>query len=290
MSSTNKTVLTLVSVLAVIAIGSLLFLANQQTTIASVDGEKITEEELKEFLIDSYGTQATEALVMNRVIELEADEKDIVVTEEEIETELAKYIDQSGGEEAFLNAIESNGLTMESLEKEINMYLKSEKLMADWLDFSDEDLESYFEENRSLFDVEEQVEASHILVESLETAEEVIEKINDGEEFSELALEYSTDVSNSATGGELGYFARNAMVPEFEEVAFQMEVEEISDPVETEYGFHIIKVTDHIEQETAEYNNVKDEVYDTLLEEQVNAQHSVWVEELLNKYEIEYLI
>ncbi|RKL67104.1 foldase [Salipaludibacillus neizhouensis] len=290
MSSTNKKLLGLGSLLLIITIGSLLVFMNQQNVVASVDGEKITKDELTEFLMDSYGTQAAETLVTSRLIEKEADANEVIVTDEEIETELTTYIEQYGGEEAFATTLETSGLSMDSFEEEISQYLKSEKLVAEWVDFTDEELKTYFEENRALFDVQEQVQASHILVEDLETAEEVAKKIEDGEDFSELAAEYSTDTSNADSGGELGYFARGAMVTEFDDVAFEMETGDISEPVETEFGFHIIKMTDYVEEKTVEYSDVKDDVYAALLEEQFSTQYSAWMTEIMSKYEIEYTL
>ncbi|MCT8139492.1 peptidylprolyl isomerase [Anaerobacillus sp. CMMVII] len=77
-----------------------------------------------------------------------------------------------------------------------------------------------------------------------ETAEEVLEKLNQGEDFAELAQEYSIDPGSGANGGSLGSFERGRMVPEFEKAAFALEVGEISEPVQSDFGYHIIKVTD----------------------------------------------
>ena len=96
-----------------------------------------------------------------------------------------------------------------------------------------------------------EIDAQHILVEDEETANEVKAKLDDGGDFGELAAEYSIDGS-AQSEGSLGYFTAGRMVPEFEDAAFNMEVDEISDPVQSEFGFHIIKVNDIREIEDAD--------------------------------------
>lgn len=91
-----------------------------------------------------------------------------------------------------------------------------------------------------------QVSASHILVDNIDTANEIKTKLDAGEDFAALAKEFSKDPGSAVNGGSLGYFPRNVMVPEFEQVAFNTEVGQVSDIVESKFGFHIIKVDDKL--------------------------------------------
>jgi parvulin-like peptidyl-prolyl isomerase len=114
---------------------------------------------------------------------------------------------------------------------------------------------------------EDQVQASHILVETEEEALAVIDRLDSGEDFSALAIEVSTDTGSAANGGDLGWFGRGRMVPEFEEVAFDLEIGEISDPVQSDFGWHIIIKTGQevrpIDDTT--YNQMKQTVFNEWL-------------------------
>lgn len=91
---------------------------------------------------------------------------------------------------------------------------------------------------------QEEVKASHILVDSKEKAEEVKKKLSKGAKFADVAKEFSKDESTKASGGSLGYFTKGQLVPEFEQKAYSMKNGEISDPVKTQFGWHVIKVED----------------------------------------------
>ena len=108
----------------------------------------------------------------------------------------------------------------------------------------EETLRSFYDDNKEIFTNPEQRSAQHILVEERELAESLLEEIQQGADFSELARIHSIDASTKDSGGDLGYFERDIMVPEFDKVVFEMDIGELSEVVETDYGFHIIKLTE----------------------------------------------
>ncbi len=258
----------------------------KSTMIASVNGEEITEAELNETLTAQYGVETLTTLISNKIIELEAKKNDLSVTDKEIEAEYEDYASMYGGEEALLEMISSYNMELDDVKKDIETYLLTLEVMEDYIGITDDEIKTYFEENKATYGEAAQVEASHILVEDKETAQEVIDKLNAGEDFAALAAEYSTDTSNNEDGGYLGYFGTGEMAEAFETAAFALDINTISEPVETEYGFHVIKVTDKNEEKEAVYDDVKDTAYQDLLDSKVNEQYSTWLAEKMDEYEI----
>lgn len=255
-------------------------------TVATVGNTDISKEALYEEMVSAYGADTLSVMITDEIIRQEAANSDVEVTAEEIEAELTSYAESYGGIESLETVLASSGVTTADLEADIEMYLSIEKLIGSDIEITDEEITAYFEENKEAYGQAATVEASHILVATQEEAEEVKAKLDAGEDFSELAAEYSTDTTTAEIGGELGPFAAGEMTAAFEEAAFSMEAGDISDPVETEYGFHIIQVTGKTEAVEATLEDAKEEIYDVLFETELNTEYTAWLSEKTESYNI----
>jgi len=254
--------------------------------VATVDGEKILQTELDEALRSQYGAEMLNTLIDNKIIELEAKKEDITVSDDAIKAEYDELVESYGGEDVLQETLDANGLTKDSVQDNIRMYLLTKNVIANSIDISDEELKQYFEENKDDYNQQEQVAASHIFLEDEATAKEVETKLKAGEDFAELAKTYSIDTDTSEDGGDLGYISRGQMDEQFEEAAFALEKDEVSGVVQSAEGYHIIKVTGKVPAEEAVFEDVKDEVYETLLESRINEEYSTWLTEKQEQYKI----
>ena len=145
--------------------------------------------------------------------------------------------------------------TRPALKETLKTNLLIEKAVVK--NISDEDVKKYYEEN-----YKPEIKARHILVADEAKAKEIKAKLDAGEDFAKLAKENSTDTQSAEQGGDLGWFGAGKMVPAFEEAAYKLKVNEISQPVKSDYGYHIIQVTDKKEKQP--FEEVKDEMKDQL--------------------------
>ena len=283
----SKTYLWTAIIAAVAAAGFFFATAGSSAeTIATVGGTKITKDDLYQSLVEMYGPDATESLIADQIVEKEAAKEKVTVTDKEIQEELDATIESYGGEEAYTSALESSGMTEKDMKKDIKVYLQTVKLIESRVTITDEEIETYFNENKETFATAAQVEASHILVDDEATAKEVAAKLADGGDFAELAKEYSTDTASAENGGVLGYFGAGEMAEAFEKAAFAMKVGEISEPVKTDYGYHIIKVTGKKDAKEANLEDSTAEIKETLKQEGLSGAYTEWLEEKKKEYDI----
>lgn len=187
-----------------------------------------------------------DTMILEIVLEEEAIKAGIEIENEEVDDQLAKSKEYFPSEDEYNKFLKDSGMTEELLRETLRKEILIEKFLTlksediDKLKPSDAELKALYEDRKSTFDT---IEASHILLEDEDEAKKIKERIDKGEDFAELAREFSICPS-SQEGGNLGYFSRNEMAKEFSDIAFNMEIGQISDPVETQFGFHIIKLTD----------------------------------------------
>lgn len=186
-----------------------------------------------------------EQIILEKVLMDEANSANINVTEEEINTEFEK-VKKNYTEEGFNEFLLKNNFTEETYKNDVKKQLiitnflrsRAEGIMK--IEPTEKELKDLYDKYSSWF---KKVQASHILVPGEEEAKSIKTKLDNGGDFAALAKEFSTCPS-AADGGDLGFFASNEMVAEFSNAAFAMSVGEISDPVKSDFGYHLIKVTD----------------------------------------------
>lgn len=260
---------------------------SNKEVVARVDGKSISKDQLYDLLVQQGGEAALDSLIDQAIIEKEAEKQKVDIAGEDIENELKILEESYGGEEALKEAMETSGISLADVKKDLSLNLTIEKLLKSRISVTEEEMKTYFDENKESFATAEQVKASHILVEDEATAKKVKDKLAGGEDFSALAKEYSTDTTTKEQGGDLGFFGKGEMVAEFEEAAFSLKPNEISEPVKTEYGYHIIKLVEKQEAKEANYEESKNEIKEQLISEKMQTEYATWLEEKKGEYEIE---
>ena len=221
---TNKIIVLFMCILLVISVTACKSEESEEI-VAKVNDIVITKDELYNLLVEQYGTQALDSLIGEKIVQLEIEKQKIEISDEEVETELNGIMEYYGGEKAFNEIMNYQGYTLDDMKDSITMNMQIKRLLEPTISISEEEIVNFFEQNKAYLDQKEQVKARHILVETEEQAKEIKGKIASGENFEELAKEYSMDDLSKELGGDLGFFGRGEMVPSFEEAAFSLDIE-----------------------------------------------------------------
>jgi parvulin-like peptidyl-prolyl isomerase len=230
--------------------------------------------------------------LVNQELLIQAAENAKIKVEERLVNERYKAIQDNYPSKAlFEEDLRNSGLTSKELKTLLRNSLKIEALqtqLTEGLVVTDEDIKASYEE----------VNARHILIkpeddgdeaktEALERANQFCEELKAGADFAAMAKEYSADSGSKDSGGELGWFGRGKMVEPFETAAFAAKINEIVGPVESQFGYHIIQVTERKEAAGEEFEKAKSELRDKLLQEKSQAELSQWFRELKDTAAIE---
>lgn len=190
-------------------------------------------------------------------------------------------------EEAMEKGMDKDDEFTQVLEKTRESMLKTYalgKLLAT-VSVTDDEIKKFYEDNKDVFKENESANASHILVAEEDKANEIYEKVKNGEDFASLAKEFSTCPSKEK-GGELGTFTRGQMVKEFEDAVFNNEVGAITEPVKTQFGYHIIKINDKNEGRDLAFDEVKDKIATQVRRQKEQALYNEKITELKEKYQV----
>jgi peptidyl-prolyl cis-trans isomerase C len=251
--------------------------SDPKAVVARVNGADITRQELDTATkpMRSQFEQAGRTLTPEQAAQMDrgvldelitktvlldaARKQDVKGVEEQVKDRMERIKAQNGGDEGLKKALAQANLTEADLIKNlsemvlINQFLKN--VVEAKAAVTDEDLKKYYDDHRDQFKQPEQVRASHVLIlvpagstddvkkEKKAKIDATRERLVKGEDFAVVAKEVSEDPGSAAQGGDLGFFGRGMMVPEFEKAAFSLKAGEISEVVTTQYGHHILKVT-----------------------------------------------
>lgn len=263
-------------------------------------------------------------LIVESLVNQEIEKRNIKVSKKDVDAAIKNKIEQVGSKAKFNEILKQNGITPAQYKKELTRELELEKLvgMIKTIKITEDDARRYYKANESSFKYPEKVRASHILIAADEyqirenlkakhkdmsetevdklVAEEMQEKLKDAEKvlaqvkkdptsFKKIAREVSDDKESAKQGGDLGFFASQEMVEPFSKTAFNQKPNTISDIVKTQYGYHIIMVTDRKAAGKDSFDSVKQEIMMKLEQDKKVEIFENFIEEAKKNAKIEYL-
>lgn len=300
------------------AAGATYYVGQQNAYVATVNDQKVSAKEYNKALeaakkqyqarfgIDFNSEQGKPMLaelragVVDQLVEqtfllAEAKKKNIKPTAEAIDAKIAEIKKQFPDDAAFKKALGEFGTTEAELREQVIVGVTIETLMNDVtkdLSVTEDRLKAFYSENQAQFKHDEEVSAAHILIKTDATAkdpkadeakaltkiQDILKQVRGGADFAELAKKHSEDPGSGAQGGDLGFFGKGRMVPEFEKAAFTMKDGEVSEPFKTQFGYHIIKRNEYRPARTETYDQVKDQIKENLLSQERNQAFQKWVD------------
>ena len=236
---------------------------------------------------DSMLRSALQVLIDEQLLQEQLKESNVEITDDQVDAVIADVKKQNNipDDETLAKALEQEGLTMATYRKQLRRQLEKQKLLNTkvhgQLKVGDDDLKSEYERTYVQAQGEDEVHARHILLQLKrdaspaedaamhQRAEEIAQRIRAGADFAKLARELS-DGPSASQGGDLGWFKRGVMVAEFEKVAFALPVGAVSDPVRTQFGWHVIQVVGRRKAPPPPFDTVKEQLRQKLSREQAD--------------------
>ncbi|HYK53562.1 MAG TPA: peptidylprolyl isomerase [Candidatus Eremiobacteraceae bacterium] len=253
----------------------------EDKTLVSADNYKVSKGELDAKLEKQpVAGQVLRSMVEQDLIFQYAKDNNITVTDAEIDSKIAD-IKARLSDAQLAQALQQQGMTEQDLRDILHQQLIIKKAVDATIHVSDKQLSDYLAQNHTLLDQQAQVRARHILVSTQATAEMIEGKLKAGGDFAKLAAQYSTDPGTKDKGGELGFFTRTAMVKEFSDAAFSMKVGQVSAPVHSPYGWHIIQVEEIKPAMVATVANSRQKILDNMLAAQEQAQYPAFMDKIM---------
>ena len=253
----------------------------EDKTLVSADNYKVSKGELDAKLEKQpVAGQVLRSMVEQDLIFQYAKDNNITVTDAEIDSKIAD-IKARLSDAQLAQALQQQGMTEQDLRDILHQQLIIKKAVDATIHVSDKQLSDYLAQNHTLLDQQAQVRARHILVSTQATAEMIEGKLKAGGDFAKLAAQYSTDPGTKDKGGELGFFTRTAMVKEFSDAAFSMKVGQVSAPVHSPYGWHIIHVKETKPAMVATVANSRQKILDNMLAAQEQAQYPAFMDKIM---------
>jgi foldase protein PrsA len=266
---------------------SLAACSNGGGNVAAVNGQAISRADLDRKLESSaVAKQVLNQMVQQSLLEQYARDKKIAITQAELDQRekdtKAKF--QPG---QFEQIVKQQGYTEQDIQNILKSQIIMEKALAPQMKVSETDIKAYFDKNHAVFDKPEQVHARHILVADENTAKQVLAKLKAGGNWDALAKQYSTDPSSKDKGGDLGYFGRGQMVPQFQDAAFAAKAGQIVGPVKSPFGYHVIQVLDKKPAQKGTYASAHDKIKEQLTQQQQQQQAPVFLQGLRSAAKID---
>lgn len=241
--------------------------------LVKTDAGNITQDDLYNKLKKSdFGKQTLQQMAYMKLLK-----KKYKVTDKEVNQRLDQLKEQAGGEQGLQMFMQQQGIKDEDqLKDQLKQSLYLFKAATDGVKVSDKQMKDYYNKNKDQFTKKK---VSHILVKKKSTAQTLEKQLKNGTDFASLAKKNSTDKGSAKKGGNVGYIDKNGqsdsgpMDPTFAQAAFKLKKGEVSDPVKTQFGYHIIKVTD---VKVQPFSKVKDEIKQTLLQQKAKPTQEVF--------------